>query len=78
VTIQRFEKQGSESMIGRRVPEQGCTRVGRLVWSTITVVESGSRPLRPQFSQARRTDPTHGFVDHGGGVEAVLRYFRSP
>ena len=62
-------------MIGRRVPEQGCTCVGRLVWSTITVVESGSRPLRPQFSQARRTDPTHptkGFRQIGGCPEPTL------
>ena len=43
-------------MVGRRVPEKGCTCVGRLVWSTITVVESSSRSLRPQISQARRTD----------------------
>ena len=31
VTIQTIEKQGSDSMIGRRVPEQGYTCVGRLV-----------------------------------------------
>src|SRR5208282_5565721 len=54
-----IQKQGSESIIGRRVPEKGCTCVGRLVWSTITVVESSCRSLRPQFSQARGTDPTH-------------------
>ena len=42
-----IQKQGSDSMIGRRVPEKGCTCVGRLVWSTITVVESSSRSLRP-------------------------------
>jgi hypothetical protein len=54
-----IQKQGSDSIIGRRVPEQGCTCVGRLVWSTITVEESSSRSLRSQISQARRTDPTH-------------------
>jgi hypothetical protein len=42
-----IQKQGSDSMIGRRVPEKGCTCVGRLVWSTITVEESSSRSLRP-------------------------------
>ena len=62
-------------MIGRRVPEQGCTCVGRLVWSTITVMESSSRSLRPQLSQARRTDPTHptkGFRQIGGCPEPTL------
>jgi hypothetical protein len=62
-------------MIGRRVPEKGCTCVGRLVWSTITVEESSSRSLRPPKSQARRTDPTHptkGFRQIGGCPEPTL------
>ena len=75
VTIQTFEKQGSDSMIGRRVPEQGCTCVGRLVWSTITVEESSCRSLRSHKSQARRTDPMHptkGFHQIGGCPEPML------
>ena len=62
-------------MIGRRVSEKGCTCAGRLVWSTITVEESSSRSLRPQISQARRTDPTHptkGFLFIGGCPEPTL------
>ena len=62
-------------MIGHRVPEKGCTCVGRLVWSTITVEESSCRSLRPPFSQARRTDPTHptkGFRQISGCPEPTL------
>ena len=47
VTIQTFRSRGPTPMIGRRVPEKGCTCVGRLVWSTITVMESSCRSLRP-------------------------------
>ena len=42
---------------------------------TITVMESSSRSLRPHFSQARRTDPTHptkGFRQIGGCPEPTL------
>ena len=70
-----IQKQGSDSLIDRRVPEKGCTCVGRLVWSTITVVESSCCSLRPPKSQARRTDPTHptkGFRQIGGCPEPTL------
>jgi hypothetical protein len=53
-----IQKQGSESIIGRRVPEKGCTCVGRLVWSTITVdgVELSLAPTPNQSSQKNRPD----------------------
>ena len=52
-----IQKQGSDSIIGRRVPEKGCTCVGRLVWSTITVMESSYRSLRPPVSSSQKNRP---------------------
>ena len=57
VTIQTFEKQGSDSMIGRRVPEKGCTCVGRLVWSTITV-DGVELSLAPTPRKVKPEEPT--------------------
>ena len=53
-----IQKQGSESIIGRRVPEKGCTCVGeaRLVDDHCCGVERALAPAPVKSSQKNRPD----------------------